>query len=78
MRGSRILFQGGGDPGPIARNQSAPFFVFFSLQLILQFTEGIQWFYNRENYTFEGSRGVPAFSGVGGGPKMLISIETHI
>ena len=24
----------------------------FSSQLILQFTEGVQWFYYRENYTF--------------------------
>ena len=58
---------------------------FFNPQLILQFTEGIQWFYNRENYTFEGSKGGPTFSrGGGGGPTfstgvhMLISIETHI
>ena len=25
---------------------------FFSPQLILQFTEGVQWFYYRDNYTF--------------------------
>ena len=54
---------GGGGPGLTARKQSGPFFVFFSPQLILQFTEGIQWFYNRENYTFEGSRRGPTFSG---------------
>ena len=48
----------------MARKQSGHF---FSPQLILQFTEGIQWFYYRENYTFEGSRGVPTFSR-GGGP----------
>ena len=42
-------------------------------QLILQFTEGVQWFY----YTF--SRGVQLFpEGGGGGVQMLISIETHI
>ena len=35
---------------------------FFSPQLILQFTEGIQWFDYRENYTFEGSRGGPTLS----------------
>ena len=59
--------------------------VFFSPLIILQFTEGVQWFYNRENYTFEGSRGGPTYSmGGGGGPtfpqgvQMLISIETHI
>ena len=39
-------------------------------QLILQFTEGVQWFY----YTF--SRGSNFFPG-GGGVQMLISIETH-
>ena len=70
---------GGGGPGPIARYQSAPFlfFLVFNLFYSLQ-RAGIQWFYNRENYTFEGSRGVPAYSGVEGGAKMLISRETHI
>ena len=58
-------------------------FFFFSPQLILQFTEGVQWFYNRENYTFEGSRGDPPFSKGGGSTfstwvQMLISIEIHI
>ena len=38
-------------------------------QLILPFTEGVQWFY----YTF--SRGGPTFSR--GGVQLLISIETH-
>ena len=57
--------------------------VLFSPQLILQFKEGFQWFY-------EGYRGGPLFSGRGvqlfpggwgGGVQMLIyivSIETHI
>ena len=56
---------GGGGGGVQARrpeNILKPFFVFFSPQLILQFTEGIQWLYNRENYTFEGSRGGRTFS----------------
>ena len=52
MRGSRNFLSGGG-------GVQAP-------QLILQFKEGVQWFY----YTF--SRGGPTFSR-GGGP-----IETHI
>ena len=40
---------------------------FFSPQLILQLTEGIQWFNNRENYTIKGYRGVQHFPGGGGG-----------
>ena len=47
---------------------------FFSPQLILQFTEGVQWFYYRENYTFlriqRGSnifQEVQLFPGGGGG-----------
>ena len=63
MRGSRILFWwgGGGGPGRTARKQSG-LFCFFSPQLILKFTECIQWFYNRESLTFEGPRGDPTFS----------------
>ena len=38
-----------GDQGPKARKQYGHF---FSPQLILQFTEGVQRFYYRENYTF--------------------------
>ena len=63
MQGSRIFFQGGGGggggggPGPTARKQSGQFFFyiflyfFYSPQLILQFTEGVQLFCYRENYT---------------------------
>ena len=29
------------------------FFFFYSPELILQLTEGVQWFYYRENYTFQ-------------------------
>ena len=47
---------GGGGPDPTARKQSGPSFV------TSQFAEGIQWCFNRENYTFEGSRGGPTFS----------------
>ena len=48
-------------------------FCFFSTQLNLQFTEGVQWFYFRENYTFPRTQGVPTFSrGGGGGVQLLI------
>ena len=60
------FFQGG--PGQTARKQSEVF-SFFSPQLILQFTEGVQWFYYRKNYTFPR---------IQRGSNMLISIETHI
>ena len=50
MRGSRIFFRMGDQAGRPENSLD---------QLILQFTEGVQWFYNRENYTFEGSRGGP-------------------
>ena len=53
----------------------------FSLQLILQFTEGVQWIYYRGGPTFSRWGGGPTFfrgGGGGGGVLMLISIETHI
>ena len=59
----------------------------FSPHLILQFTEGVQWFYCWENYTYtlpRIQRGSIIFQGgrsnffPGGGIQMLISIETHI
>ena len=55
---------GGGGRGPTARKQSGQ--CFFSHQLILQFTEWIQWFYYR------GEEGSNFFKGVG------VSKETHI
>ena len=62
MHGSRILLSGGGGGGGV----QAP-------QLILQFTQGVQWLY----YTF--FRGGPTFSrGGGGGVQLPISIETNI
>ena len=62
MRGSRNFSLGGGRGGVKAGWPK------HSLdQLILQFTEGVQWVYNRENYTFDGSRGGPTFSKGGGG-----------
>ena len=62
---------------------------FFCPQLILQLTEGVQWFYYREDNTFPRIQrgynifqGGPTFSlgggGGGGGVQMLISIETHM
>ena len=81
-----FIFKGG--PGPTARKQSGQcVLLVFLVQLILQFTERVQWFYYREHYTFpriqRGSnifQGGPTFSRVGGGGgfQMLISIKTHI
>ena len=64
MRGSKIFSEIGGLYRP--NGQKTVRTIFFSPQLILQFTEGIQWFYCRENYTFQGSRGGPTFSRGGG------------
>ena len=67
-RGSRNFCQGG--PGPTARRhtgQGGLFFgFFFSPQLILQFTEGVQWFIAEKTILSQGSRGGPTFSR--GGP----------
>ena len=57
--------------------------IFFSPQLILQFTEGVQGFYYRENYTFPRIQRGSNILRVGGqtfsrGVQMLISIEIHI
>ena len=41
-----------GCPGPTARKQSGKCWVFFSPQLILKFTEEVQWCYYSDNYTF--------------------------
>ena len=54
------------------------FFFFFT-----QSTDGVQWFYYRENYTLPKiHRGSNIFQGgsnfLGGGVQMLISIEIHI
>ena len=41
-------------------------FLFYSPELILQLTEGVQWFYYRENYTFKRiQRGSRIFQGEG-------------
>ena len=55
---------GVGVRGPTARKQSGQ--CFFSHQLILQFTEWIQWFYYR------GEEGVQLLPGGGGCPKKPI------
>ena len=87
MCGSRNFWQGGGGGGVQARRpeNSLDNVVFFGPQLNLQFTEGVQWFYYRETYTFPRTqRGTNVFQGGGGGPtfsrgvQLLISIETHI
>ena len=45
--------EGGGGGGSDRRPEKQPErFLFFSPQLILQLTEGVKWFYYRENYTF--------------------------
>ena len=91
MRGSRIFFSGGGSM-PDGQKRTKYFFFFFFLlllfcpQLILQFIEGVQWFYYIENYTFPRiqrgltfSRGVQLFPGGGGGAGVIIiSKATHI
>ena len=60
--------------------------VLFSAQLILQFTEGVQWFYCWENYTYtlpRIQRGFIIIQGggsnffPGGGVQMLISLEAQ-
>ena len=68
------------DPGIFVRGLDN---VFFSPQLILQFTEGVQWFYFRESYTFPRiQRGSNIFQGRESNfsqrVQLLIFIETHI
>ena len=62
-----------GVPGSTAQKKQ-PGQRFSSPRLILQFTEVVQWFYCRENYTFQRiergptfSSGVQLFPGGGGG-----------
>ena len=74
MRGIRNFIQGGGGgPGLTAGKQSGLrlflFFLFFlySPELILQLTEGIQWFYiQRKLYFSKDPKGVQNFPGGGG------------
>ena len=58
--------RGGGGGGSRPDGQKTVWTMFFSHQLILQFTEWIQWFYYR------GEEGVQLLPGVG------VSKETHI
>ena len=83
---NHILLEGFWDRRQHARIQEF-LSVLFSPQLIIQFTEGVQW-YNAEKTILildQGSRGGPLFSSGGGGyqtfsrgVQMLISLETHI
>ena len=73
MRGIRnFSFKGGGGGGVQVRRLENSldnvFFLFFfySPELILQLTEGVQWFYYSENYTFlRIQRGSRIFQGEG-------------
>ena len=77
MHGSRNFGQGGG-PGPTARKQPGQRF-YFSSQLILQFTEGVQWFYCRENFTFPRiQRGSNIFQWGGGAGPTFSRWKMHI
>ena len=79
-----FVWEGGWGSRP--DGQKTALTTFFSYQLILQFTERVQWFHFRENYTiprlqrgsnnFQGGGGSSYFQGVG--VQMLIYIETHI
>ena len=73
MHGSRNSYQGVGSK-PDGKNTALKtllvcfFCVFFSPQIILQFTEGVQWFYYKENYIYFSKKleGVQHFQGDGG------------
>ena len=69
MRGSRNSFQGG--PGPTENSFDNVFLFVFLVHLILQFTEGVQWFITEKTILFQGSREGPTFSGGGGGPTFF-------
>ena len=79
---------GGGVQARWPENSLDNLFFYFSPQLILQFTEGAQWFYGfitEKTVLFQGSRVGPTFSRggessffQGGGVQILISIEPHI
>ena len=71
MPRSRNFIQGG--PGPTTRKHSGQrfCFVFYSPQLILQFSVGVQLFYYRENYTFPRTLRGPTFFRGGGGSNFF-------
>ena len=72
-RNLEIYSRGGGGVGVQVRRpenslHNVFFFNFFfnSPEIILQLTEGVQWFYYRENYTFQRiQRGSRIFQGEG-------------
>ena len=69
MRGSRNLCQAGGGGVEARRPENSLVNVFFSHQLILQLTEGIQWFYYR------GEEGVQLLPGGGGVQRNNITCD---
>ena len=52
MRGFKIYVRGVRTRRPENSLDNVFFSFIFCPQFILQFTEGVQWFYYRENYTF--------------------------
>ena len=75
-----VCVGGGGGGSLTARKQPGQrfFFVFFSPQLVLQFTEGSNGFITEKTILFKGSRGPTFLRGGGSRVQVLISIETHI
>ena len=66
-----FLSGGGEGPGPKAGKQPGQrFFVVFSPQFILQFTEGYNGFITERTILFQGSRGSNFFQGGGGDPNV--------
>ena len=61
-----IFVRGAGIQARRPENSLDVFFLVFLVQLILQFTEGVQWFYYRENDTFPRIQRCPFFPGCGG------------
>ena len=70
MRGSRNFCQGGPRPDGQKTARTTLFFLYFSPQLILQFTGGVQWFYYRENY-------MPSFKAVVPSKMVVLLLLIH-
>ena len=72
MHGIRNFIHGGGGGGGGGSRSDGRktawttffFFFFYSPELILQLTEGVQWFYYRENYTFQRIQNFPGGGGL--------------
>ena len=71
-RNQDFFYSGGGGGGVQVRRLENSldnvffFFFFYTPELILQLTEGVQWFYYRENYNFlRIQRGSRIFQGEG-------------